>query len=609
MPADDSSDADRIDDLASRIDRLERTVADLRDAVEALPQEPDSPRPAGEAEADGSDAPSASSRTPPDSSAEASPSRATTASSALGDRLQRYATVLGLRSEDWISYVGVGLLLFGLAFLFEYSIDQGWLTPAVRVGVGVFIGAAMLAAGVRRGPDRPLLQQILFGGSSAAFYGSIFAAYQLYGLLPYPLASGSMVFVTVATIAMAIQADHASTALIGTAGGLGTPFLLYSDAGGGAGLTLYTCVVLAGACAIYLYRGWRSLLYLALVGGWLVLLGPPLNTSIGGAGPDPIWGIQGSLVAAWLLLGGTPVLRAHLRRHAPSRWPALSPPRWPWLARLTGPHPTGPVIVSPLLAIAATRLLWPGAPAGTWTVVAGVGAAGYGALYWGLRRLSVPHYAPVHGLVAAVLLAYGLSDGLGAPALLGAWAVEAVLLLALGRRLDDRLLRGAGHALFVGVALWMAERLAPPLPDARLPLLNVPALVELGVLGTGLGAARLSATAWMRWGYRGAVLAGWLGWTATQLGALPHGPAYVSVAWGGTAAALLLGGAWWRAPRGQKAGLAVLLLFVGKLFFVDLAALSLLGRIVLFLGTGAGFLLISYLLPGIGGRAAQEKSD
>jgi len=76
------------------------------------------------------------------------------------------------------------------------------------------------------------------------------------------------------------------------------------------------------------------------------------------------------------------------------------------------------------------------------------------------------------------------------------------------------------------------------------------------------------------------------------------------VIWGVTAAGLLLGGAWTdRRPLQfgplQIGGLATLGLFVGKLFFVDLAALPALWRIALFLGFGAVFLAISYLLPGL----------
>jgi hypothetical protein len=124
----------------------------------------------------------------------------------------------------------MGLLLFGLAFLFKYSIEQGWLGPAVRVGFGALTGGALLAAGLRLYDERPRLRQVLLGGSSATFYGTVFAAYQLYGLVSYPVAFGAMVTITLLTIGLALQQDVASLAVIGTAGGLGTPFLLYCTA-------------------------------------------------------------------------------------------------------------------------------------------------------------------------------------------------------------------------------------------------------------------------------------------------------------------------------------------------------------------------------------------
>ena len=87
-----------------------------------------------------------------------------------------------LTSEDGLSYVGIGLLLFGLAFLFEYSIEQEGLVPMVRVGFGAFTGSILLGAGLRIYADRQGLRQVLLGGSSASFYGTVFAAYQLRGL-------------------------------------------------------------------------------------------------------------------------------------------------------------------------------------------------------------------------------------------------------------------------------------------------------------------------------------------------------------------------------------------------------------------------------------------
>ena len=710
MPSADSPDDDRLDALEARLDRLERAVDDLRSVVDDFA---DDGAPASAAVSGDADPPEAPDPEPEPSSSTATTSSTPDASSSppsLRDRLQRHASTLGLRSEDWISYVGIGLLLFGLAFLFKYSIDQGWLTPAVRVGFGAVLGSLLLAGGIRRATDRPLLQQILFGGSSATFYGTIFAAYQLYGLLSYPMAFGSMVFVTVCTIALALQQDHASTAFIGTAGGLGTPLLLYTQADGAAGLALYTCLVLAGACTIYLYRGWRSILILATLGGWGVLA---LASEQNPVNALPLWeavGTQVGVVLAWTLLAGTPLLRTVLRTRAPDRWPDAPTPASDWIASLTGSHPTISVTASPLLAFACTHALWPAVPDLGWAAGTGLFALLYGGLAWRLRGTALSYYTPFHGFVAALLTTYALSQALDGPALLLTWAVEATLLLILARRLDHGLLRLAGHALYVVVLGWLNGRVAwallwtlpigwaealgllaglgvltiglgwvrlrwlhrfyqgllitgwfgwwgqmllpsahgpalflfvsalsatvllflgrgwnapvpryaghaafgglayslllrlNPLSEATLPMLSVGALCELGLLGAALlSAARMRAPVPQRI-YQGGALLGWLGWTLHELGGLPNGQAYVSVVWGGTATALLLGGAWKRRPLLQKTGLAVLALFVGKLFFIDLAALSALGRIALFLGAGAGFLLISYLLPDLGDR-------
>jgi uncharacterized membrane protein len=81
---------------------------------------------------------------------------------------------------------------------------------------------------------------------------------------------------------------------------------------------------------------------------------------------------------------------------------------------------------------------------------------------------------------------------------------------------------------------------------------------------------------------------------------MPNGQAYVSTVWAVTAAGLLVAGTRWRWSAGQGAGLLTLALFVGKLFLVDLAAVPVLGRIALFVGAGAGFLLLSYALPQVG---------
>ncbi len=75
-----------------------------------------------------------------------------------------------IRDEEfWLNRIGIGLLLLGVAFLFKYSVDQGWLTPPVRVWFGFLLGCLLLVTGLRvQGPRRPL-SQVLLGGSIATW--------------------------------------------------------------------------------------------------------------------------------------------------------------------------------------------------------------------------------------------------------------------------------------------------------------------------------------------------------------------------------------------------------------------------------------------------------
>lgn len=593
--------SEEADDLSARVKTLERAVAEQRRTLDRLQAELRALR---SALGDRADAPA-----PPP--ADAAPAADVPSSGAVssGDGegqggstedpprslLRRLVSWGRLRSEDWLNYVGIGLFLFGVAFLFRYTVEQGWLVPAVRVGLGAALGGILLGTGLRL-PAGRRLRPVLLGGSGATFYATLFAAYQLYGLVAYATAFGGMAVVTVVLVGLAVRQAEPTLALVGVLGGLGTPFLLYNEAGGLVGLSLYLCAVVGGACAVFWSRGWQSLLYATVAGGWAAFFVAVVRATAAPLPPDR-WALQAGIGVAWLLLAGTPVLRALRRRRAPDRWPLVPPPRWLRPLLGGGRAAYGLVTASPFFAVACTRLLW-SAPDGTWPLLAGTGAAVYAGVALGLRRASLPDYAPPHGLVAAVLAAYGLTEALGGAALLVGWSVEGVLLLGLARRQDEPTLRRAGHALFAVVAVGLAVRLSGAAGDGP-PIVSTGALSELAVLGLGAAASAVTTSPTLGWTYRGGALTGWLAWTAHELAPLPDGQAYVSLLWGLTAAALLVAGARSDRRPAQLAGLAVLVAFVGKLFFVDLASLPPLWRIALFLGFGAAFLGISYLLPGL----------
>ena len=87
---------------------------------------------------------------------------------------------LGARLFIWIG--GIALALAG-AFLVKYSIDQGWLGPAVRCAFGVALGVALLGAGEWMRSREGRIAQSLSAAGVAVLYASLFASVRLYHLI------------------------------------------------------------------------------------------------------------------------------------------------------------------------------------------------------------------------------------------------------------------------------------------------------------------------------------------------------------------------------------------------------------------------------------------
>lgn len=601
-PPDDLEGPPPAPSLAERVERLERSVAALHERFDALEEHRGS-TPAGSSHDEGGAQPR-----------HAGGQEASRAPLTLRQRAQRGLRGFDWEGEQWLSRIGIGLLLFGVAFFFKLSVEQGWLRPVVRIACGVAFGAGLGGVGARVGRRQPLLGQILMGGASAVLYATVFAAYQLYALIGNTGALAGAAAVALLTAWRSLKQDDAALAVVGALGALGAPFLLYSGGGSVAGLVGYTCLVLAGGAAVYFFEGWRALLYTVALGGWatfgfVYFQLPGSLTSVSPPGMEAgRVALQAGIVFAWLLFWSVPTLREVLQERQMVR--ASRPGRWGPLRReqpssLVGAFLFRPpahtlAFSSPLVALAFSRQLWTWTP-DVWGAAALGGAAIYALAYLGLRETedALAGLAQAHGLVAAVLLAYGLSELTGGETFLLAFTAEAGALLVLSRTLSDRALRLTAHAFFAGAALVLAWRLLFwPAPAEAV------ALSRLGSILIGAGAARVLAGPGRRM-YQAAALALLLGWLWRQCSPLPGGEALATVSWGAVAVALLVVGL--RRRFWRNAALAVIVALVAKLFLVDLARLAAGWRVLLFTGFGGLFLLLSYFLPGGGLASAGER--
>ncbi len=186
----------------------------------------------------------------------------------------------------WAVWVGGFALLLGAVFLLRYSIEAGFFSPAMRVGMAAVMGAVMLAGGeyLRRHDIKFTLETeltkslsenayipgILTAVGIFALLGAVYAAYALYSFV-----SPEFAFVLLGIIslgAMALGLIHGpKLAALGLVAALATPLLVQTEVPKAYLLFGYLTIVSLAALALAKKRHWGWLNLAALFGGLLWL--------------------------------------------------------------------------------------------------------------------------------------------------------------------------------------------------------------------------------------------------------------------------------------------------------------------------------------------------
>lgn len=480
---------------------------------------------------------------------------------------------------NWLNKIGIVLFLLGVAFFFKYSVDQGWFDEAMRVNIGLALGTTLLVAGFVIKREHPHLSQVLLGGSIATYYIAAFAAFRLFHIdyVTFEVAFGFMAGITLLAFILAVTQDGVMLALIGAAGGLATPFVLYTGNVGLPDLVVYTCFVMIGTVAIYMHKGWRSLLWTSFFGSWLVFaLGYISNAWSYPPTLEPDrWVFQAGIGVAALAFWIAPVLREALQSVDPQRWPdptlpsALMPHKS--YASAVFPldaHPHVMSILTPFLAIGFSAATW-GAdvPPQAWGWIALGGAALYGFTMYSLQ----PHnriLAGTQGIAGIMLLTIGLALILEGDTLLIALAAEAAALVLVGGRLRSMTAALSGHLLSSGVAMWMLQRFVYTRQEPA--ILNAQALSELAVIGLALGVSILARYKEEKWIYGVIAHAGMLGLLWRELLPAENGGQWVLLSWAIYGMLIHLS-AWWRKDQIARWTAHVVWGATGLWFLFDIA--------------------------------------
>jgi uncharacterized membrane protein len=172
---------------------------------------------------------------------------------------------LGGRLFIWIG--GIALALAG-AFLFKYSIDQGWLGPKVRCALGAALGAALLGGGEWMRSREGRIAQSLSAAGVAVLYASLFASISLYELIDPTVGFLLLAGLTAGAIALALR-QGPFVGLLGLAGGFLTPAIVHSNHPNALVLFAYLFAIQLGNQVLMRRRGWWWPSAIAVGGGFL----------------------------------------------------------------------------------------------------------------------------------------------------------------------------------------------------------------------------------------------------------------------------------------------------------------------------------------------------
>lgn len=620
-------DSSRIDKLEERTAALEANLEEVRDALAMRARLDRRPASAG--------------RTAP--AAGESPTGLLPDAPPLATRepmLDSLAAIFGIRRqakpdqkrdlESWLGQnallvVGVLALVAAVAYTLKYAFDQGWVSPATRVGGGFVAGLALAAHGehlVRRGLGR--FGASLQGAGAAIVYLSAWAAAGPFQFVPSGVGIAVLALISGLVLLSALRNSEQYLAGLATVGAFLAPILLGSSSGTGNVLLAYSLIVSGTGGAVAVIRRWQPT-YLVVLLGFFVM-------AVIADEPQPVF------LGLYLTIGGGLLAAAALRRdweaHAllallfawigvmfGTRWfegwqawtlvvgpAALVCPlyglalRAPGDARSSGLQFLGSDTKGQFLTLAfyASALAWAAAateavppPMDQYPIAVAVLIAAL-FLVPGLMRGHVAMHLAGIGVLATGIVAQW-QDGVGLVFGLSALSVLAALTTRSGPLTVNRWTAFALGALG-GWVLFAANETLRPESD--------PALVSSWAIALYVLVASLVAIAGPLWktagrsadapgGFNLRVMT-WVLAAAVALGGgtievptfvLQRGGAElaaglaVSAYWLFLAAGFLAYG-FWRDVRGVRiAGLAVAALSVGKVVFVDMAELRALYRV------------------------------
>ncbi|WP_338555650.1 DUF2339 domain-containing protein [Paenibacillus sp. KS-LC4] len=176
--------------------------------------------------------------------------------------------------KQWTLLLGVLFVLSAFVTLFKYTVEQGWVTNAMKIGLGLLSGAGFAAAGfslIKR-EKWPLVGELSIGlGACLLYMTAAFAGvyYEMWDSMTVLL---GMTAVTAALTVYAYRFESRLLTNIALTGGLLSPLLMRPETDQVFTLFLYMLVLNSAFFWLSTVKSWNELRLISFIGSWIMYI-------------------------------------------------------------------------------------------------------------------------------------------------------------------------------------------------------------------------------------------------------------------------------------------------------------------------------------------------
>jgi len=172
---------------------------------------------------------------------------------------EQYPDLEKFIGENLINKIGIAILVLAIGFFVKYAIDNDWVGPVGRVGIGILCGGILIGIAHRLRNSYKAFSSVLAGGGLAVFYFTITLAYHEFHLFNQTTSFIILIVITCFAVVLSLLYDKQELAVIALVGGISSPFMVSNNSANYNALFIYLIILNGGLLIIAYNKLWRIL--------------------------------------------------------------------------------------------------------------------------------------------------------------------------------------------------------------------------------------------------------------------------------------------------------------------------------------------------------------